>query len=100
MLAASGKRGKGLRSLASAARSANLWPEPAKNLPALAGFTTRANLRPGTSLNSEPTRCMVGAARLAALRDHGTSIEAGLGIVTMPTAPASRRGFQRSTVDP
>ena len=36
---ASGKRGSGLRSFPRAAISAKVWPEPAKNFSALAGFT-------------------------------------------------------------
>ena len=36
--------------------------------------------------------------RLTEMRDQGMSIEAGLGILMIPIAPAARRDFQRSTM--
>ena len=78
---ASGNRGSGLRSLPSAAISANVWPEPAKSFSALAGLN-QGQLLPAVSFMLVSASSMLGGARFSAMRDHGRSIEAGLGNAT------------------
>src|SRR5580692_3102363 len=96
---ASGNRGSVLRSLASAAISANVCPEPAKNFSALAGFTVSDNFNPSVSLNFGSASTMLGRVLFAVMRDHGISIEAGFGMLIMPATPAARYTFHRSAID-
>src|SRR3984893_6188087 len=95
----SGKRGSGLRSLASAAISAKVWPEPAKSFSALSELKIMESWRPAVSLNSGAARSMVGCVLLRVIRDHGISWEAGLGMTIYPMAPAAFKLFQRSSIE-
>src|SRR5260370_5736505 len=94
-----GKCGSGLRSLPRAAISAKVWPEPAKSCSAEAGVKTTPNFRPGVSMDSGSARSIEGWLRLAEMRDHGISMDAGLKIVMVPIAPASCSDFHRSPAD-
>src|ERR1700721_1363855 len=92
---ASGNRGSGLRSLPSSAISAKVWPEPANNFSALAGFTIMESFSPSVSFKVASASSMLGCARFSDMRDHGISIEAGFGNVTTPSTPAFRSDFGR-----
>src|SRR5580658_10253873 len=99
METANGNRGSVLRSLAKAAISAKVCPEPEKNFSALAGFTVSDTFNPSVSLNFGSASTMLGRVLFAAMRDHGISIDAGFGMLIMPTIPAARYTFQRSAID-
>src|SRR5260221_13488517 len=85
----SGKCGSGLRSLPRAAISSKVWPEPAKNFSALAGFCLRADLAPFASVNLGEFGCLLGLAGVDAVPGPGTANQRG-GVYRKDTVRARR----------
>src|SRR5436305_14710079 len=96
MLGGSAKRGSGLPASASASNSANVCPDPMKRKSACAGLNVTVSLGDLASCSDGSASHIPGCEAASDIRDHGMSMDFGLGILITPTAPDSSTVFQNS----
>jgi len=74
-----------------------VWPDPANNLSRVCRVESQRQLLSLRFVEISTSQIHGRYADgFSAMRDQGTSMDAGFGMVMIPTAPASRKAFQRS----